>query len=62
MTMATAYVTGANGFIGRHLVELLLTRGHRVVGLVRATSDTSPLARLFEEHGDRLRLVLGDLR
>jgi len=32
-------VTGSNGFLGSHLVEELLRRGHRVTGLVRKTSD-----------------------
>jgi nucleoside-diphosphate-sugar epimerase len=32
-------VTGANGFVGSHLVEGLLARGHRVRCLVRHTSD-----------------------
>jgi dihydroflavonol-4-reductase len=32
-------ITGANGFVGSHLVEELLRRGHRVRGLVRETSD-----------------------
>jgi nucleoside-diphosphate-sugar epimerase len=55
-------VTGANGFIGRHLIKLLLERGYEVRGLVRTTSDTSSLAPLFDQHGDRLHLVIGDVR
>ncbi len=35
----TSLVTGANGFIGSHLVEELLARGHHVRCLVRKTSD-----------------------
>jgi nucleoside-diphosphate-sugar epimerase len=35
----TALVTGANGFLGSHLMELLVAQGHRVKGLVRVTSD-----------------------
>jgi dTDP-glucose 4,6-dehydratase len=33
-------VTGADGFLGSHLVERLLADGHRVVALVRACSTT----------------------
>lgn len=32
-------VTGATGFLGRHLVALLGSRGHEVVALVRKTED-----------------------
>lgn len=60
--MARVFVTGANGFIAPHLIRLLLERGNHVTGLVRATSDTRGLAPLFPEYGERLRLVLGDLR
>jgi dihydroflavonol-4-reductase len=60
--MATAFVTGANGFIGPHLIAYLLERGDAVVGMVRRTSDLTALAPLFEKHGARLRLVVGDLR
>lgn len=34
-----ALVTGANGFVGSHLVETLLSRGYRVGCLVRRTSN-----------------------
>lgn len=39
--MAKVLVTGANGFIGSHLVEKFLKEGHEVYGLVRTTSDLS---------------------
>lgn len=37
------FVTGATGFLGRHLVDGLLARGANVTALVRATSDASHL-------------------
>lgn len=60
-------MTGATGFVGSHLVELLAERGSRVRALVRETSDTS----LLERHGitpvvgrlgdvESLRRALGD--
>lgn len=60
--MARILVTGANGFIGSHLIELLLHRGDEVIGLVRARSDVRWLSPLLEDHKNHLLLVEGDLR
>ncbi|MEM9266394.1 MAG: NAD-dependent epimerase/dehydratase family protein [Cyanobacteria bacterium P01_F01_bin.13] len=50
-----ALVTGANGFTGSHLVQLLISQGHSVVGLVRRTSNLDRL------HGMDVYLVYGDI-
>lgn len=44
-----AVVTGANGFVGSHLVELLLARGYAVRCILRKSSDTRWLAGLSVE-------------
>jgi len=54
--MAEVLVTGANGFIGSHLVRELLKRGHEVKCLVRHTSDISSLKGL------PVSLYIGDVR
>ena len=41
-----AFVTGATGFCGRHLVAALIARGHRVTALVRPTSNRKGLTDL----------------
>lgn len=50
------FVTGATGFVGRHLVDRLVAHGMQVRALVRPTSDTAHL----ESAG--VELVPGDLR
>jgi dihydroflavonol-4-reductase len=56
MTGALALVTGANGFVGCHVVRALLARGSHVRALVRPNSDRRALERLDCE------LTFGDLR
>jgi NAD(P)-dependent dehydrogenase (short-subunit alcohol dehydrogenase family) len=57
------FVTGATGFIGRHLVETLLRRDGLVHVLVREGS-VGRLDQLIEQWdaGGRIRPVIGDLR
>jgi dihydroflavonol-4-reductase len=53
--MRTAFVTGGTGFIGRHLVDRLVSRGVEVRCLVRSRSRAGHLA------GDGVHLVDGSL-
>jgi nucleoside-diphosphate-sugar epimerase len=53
--MRRALVTGATGFIGRRLVEVLLERGVEVRCLVRPSARTEPLVKLGVD------LVTGDV-
>jgi len=49
-------VTGGSGFIGCHVLDVLIAAGHSVRCLLRPTSDTSRIAHLpYERHeGDVL--------
>lgn len=53
--MGLAFVTGASGFVGSHLVEALVGRGWRVRCLVRKTSSVDFLTKLGAD------LVMGDV-
>ncbi|MFG0287511.1 MAG: NAD-dependent epimerase/dehydratase family protein [Rhodopirellula sp. JB044] len=53
--MARYLVTGANGFIGRHLVDFLLAAGNEVVALSRSQEEGT-------ERGGQLRRIAGDIR
>lgn len=54
-------VTGADGFIGSHLVQALLDKGLRVRALAQYNSFNS-WGWLEDIHSDRLEVVCGDVR
>ncbi len=53
--MAIVLITGANGFIGSHLVQKFLREGHQVKAFVRKSSDVSFL------NGMNPTIVYGDI-
>ena len=57
----TVLVTGADGFIGSHLTELLLERGYRVRALSQYNSFNN-WGWLEDIRNDRLEVVCGDVR
>src|SRR5579862_3826054 len=56
MATKTSLVTGANGFLGSHVVRALLARGDRVRALARLNADISAL------RGVDCEIVRGDVR
>ena len=60
--MATILLTGANGFVGSHVLPELLRSGHRVVALVRTIeAGNQVLDRLGAEERPRVGLRFGDV-
>jgi dihydroflavonol-4-reductase len=49
------FITGGTGFIGRHTVELLTKKNHKLTLLVRKTSDTSFL------NNQNVSMIVGDI-
>jgi NDP-hexose 4,6-dehydratase len=64
MTEDIAAVTGAEGFIGSHLVEALVRRGHRVKAMVlyNMFSSRGWLDTLDGDVTDQVDVVFGDVR
>jgi dihydroflavonol-4-reductase len=50
-------ITGANGFIGSHIVKLMVSHGARVRGLVRRTGNLSNIKDVLP----RMELIEGDI-
>jgi len=57
--MATALITGITGQDGSYLAEFLLTKGYRVIGMVRRTSTVN-FDRILHIQND-IEIVQGDL-
>lgn len=47
-------LTGANGFVGSHVLDQLLTHGHSVRAIVRSESKASQVLADFPNYGSRL--------
>jgi nucleoside-diphosphate-sugar epimerase len=56
--MSTVLVSGSSGFIGGYVVQELLGRGHKVIGLDNH-SKYGPVSRSYDDHPD-YRLVVAD--
>ena len=57
-------VTGADGFIGSHLTELLLKKNYDVIALPQYNSfnDLGWLEKISKENKKRLKIISGDIR
>jgi nucleoside-diphosphate-sugar epimerase len=55
---AKVLVTGANGFLAIHVVDILLKKGYTVRGVVRSPEKGDHLKKLFAKYGDKLELAI----
>ena len=55
----TAFITGINGMDGSHLADLLLTRGYKVYGMERRSSNTNDVNTKHLK--DKITILNGDM-
>lgn len=51
-------VTGANGFLAVHVVDILLKKGYAVRGVVRSLDKGEYLKKIFAKYGDKFELAV----
>jgi nucleoside-diphosphate-sugar epimerase len=54
MSAKRILLTGANGFVGSHILDQLLTHGHSVRAVVRSQPKASQILADFPSYGSRL--------
>jgi len=56
--MPTTLMTGANSFVGAHVINSLIAAGHKVVGTVRRDGLAEQLFALHPEWKDQLEIII----
>lgn len=51
-------VTGANGFLAVHIVQILLKKGYAVRGVIRSPDKGEHLKKIFAKYGDKLEFAI----
>ena len=57
--MKTAFITGINGMDGSHLADLLLTKGYKVYGMERRSSNINDVNTKHLK--DKITILNGDI-
>jgi nucleoside-diphosphate-sugar epimerase len=59
--MSTILLTGANSFVGSHIIDALIKLNHKVVGTVRSATAADDILLLHPEWKDSLKVVVDDI-
>lgn len=61
MVKSTVFVSGANGYIALHIIDLLLKGGYKVIGSVRSEEKAEKIKQQFQNHSDLSTVIVPDL-
>lgn len=56
--MSTILLTGANSFVGSHIIDALIKLNHKVVGTVRSAAAANDIYSFHPEWKDSLEVVV----